>query len=100
MKTLSSMITGIAPIGSSTPPICDAAERWTFFPICAQDPTSAWESIMHPVSMNAPILMYEGGIIIVPAQTQLPLLIDEPPGTSLTLLSTSNGCRGSVDLSK
>ena len=32
MNTLSSIITGSAPTGSSTPPSCEAAERCTCFP--------------------------------------------------------------------
>ena len=38
-------MTGSAPTGSITPPICAAALRCTRLPICAHDPTSACESI-------------------------------------------------------
>ena len=41
ISTSSSMMTGSAPTGSSTPPSCDAAERCTLFPTCAHEPTSA-----------------------------------------------------------
>src|ERR1051326_8775003 len=44
--TSSSMTTGRLPIGSSTPPICAAADKCTRFPICAHEPTSACESII------------------------------------------------------
>ena len=37
-------------MGSRTPPIWQAAERWTRLPIWAQEPTRAWESIMVPSS--------------------------------------------------
>ena len=50
ISTSSSMITGVALTGSSTPPICAAALRWTRFPIWAQLPTSAWESTIVPSS--------------------------------------------------
>ena len=56
------MMTGISPIGSSTPPICAAAEMWTRFPTCAHDPTSACESIIVSSSMNAPALINIGGM--------------------------------------
>src|SRR5690606_26522300 len=59
-KTLSSMITGAACIGSSTPPIPTPPDKWTFLPICAQEPTVAQVSTMDPSSTNAPILTYEG----------------------------------------
>ena len=45
-----SITTGFALTGSSTPPICAAAEIWTRFPICAQLPTNACESIIVPSS--------------------------------------------------
>jgi hypothetical protein len=47
-STSSSTITGMAPTGSITPPICAAALRCTRFPICAHEPTSAWESTSVP----------------------------------------------------
>src|SRR5580704_12183492 len=61
-STSSSMITGSAPTGSSTPPICAAAEMWQFLPIWAQLPTSACESTMVPSPTHAPALMYIGGM--------------------------------------
>jgi hypothetical protein len=48
ISTSSSTITGIAPTGSMTPPICAAALRWTFLPIWAHEPTSACESTSVP----------------------------------------------------
>ena len=39
MKQSSSMMVGLACNGSSTPPIPTPPERWTFLPICAQEPT-------------------------------------------------------------
>ena len=60
------MITGSAPTGSSTPPICAAAEMWQFLPTCAQLPTSACESIMVPSPTYAPALMYIGGMQVTP----------------------------------
>ena len=41
MKQLSSMITGPACSGSSTPPMPVPPEIWTLAPICAQLPTVA-----------------------------------------------------------
>ena len=41
MKQLSSITTGPAWIGSSTPPIPAPPEMWQFRPICAQEPTVA-----------------------------------------------------------
>ena len=60
------MITGSAPTGSITPPICAAALRWTRAPICAHDPTSACESIIDPSPTYAPMLTYIGGMAMTP----------------------------------
>ena len=43
MKALSSIITGARPIGSNTPTIWTPADKWTFFPIWAHEPTSSKE---------------------------------------------------------
>src|SRR3954454_1490178 len=75
------MITGNAPTGSSTPPICDAAEIWQFLPTCAQLPISACESTMVPSSTHAPALMYIGGMQVTPLPMKQPSRILEPPGT-------------------
>ena len=56
MKQLSSMITGFACSGSSTPPMPAPPEMWQFLPICAQEPTVAQVSIIAPSSTKAPIL--------------------------------------------
>ena len=48
MKQLSSMITGPACSGSSTPPMPTPPERCTFLPICAHEPTVAQVSTMVP----------------------------------------------------
>ena len=50
MKQLSSMITGPACSGSSTPPMPAPPEMWQFLPICAQEPTVAQVSTMVPES--------------------------------------------------
>ena len=50
MKQLSSMITGLACSGSSTPPMPTPPERWQFLPIWAHEPTVAQVSTMVPVS--------------------------------------------------
>ena len=60
------MITGSAPTGSSTPPICAAAEMWHLRPTCAQLPTSACESIIVPSSTYAPTFTYIGGMQVTP----------------------------------
>ena len=49
-KQLSSMITGPACNGSSTPPMPAPPEMWQFLPICAQEPTVAQVSIIVPES--------------------------------------------------
>src|SRR5581483_2640193 len=49
-KQLSSMMTGPACSGSSTPPMPAPPEMWQFFPICAQEPTVAQVSTMVPLS--------------------------------------------------
>ena len=56
MKQSSSMITGPAWIGSSTPPMPTPPERWTFLPIWAQEPTVTQVSTMVPLSTRAPTL--------------------------------------------
>src|SRR3954466_6027009 len=48
IRPSSSTITGEAPTGSSTPPSCAAAERWTRSPTWAQLPTSSCESTSVP----------------------------------------------------
>src|SRR4029079_8307687 len=60
MKQLSSMITGLAWIGSSTPPIPAPPETCTLRPICAHEPTVAQVSIMVPDSTRAPRLTKHG----------------------------------------
>ena len=55
IKQLSSIIVGLACKGSNTPPIPTPPERWTFLPICAQDPTVAHVSTIVPESTYAPI---------------------------------------------
>ena len=50
MKQLSSMITGEACSGSSTPPMPVPPEMWQSLPICAQEPIVAQVSIMVPAS--------------------------------------------------
>src|SRR5579863_6966536 len=89
-STSSSMITGSAPTGSSTPPICDAAEMWQFFPTCAQLPTSACESTIVPSSTYAPALMYIGGMQVTPLPMWQPSRMLDPPGTIRTPDSTVN----------
>ena len=60
MKQLSSITTGPACNGSSTPPIPVPPEMWQFLPIWAQEPTVDQVSIMVPLSTWAPRLMKEG----------------------------------------
>ena len=48
MKQLSSMMTGPACSGSSTPPMPTPPEMCTFLPICAQEPTVAQVSTIVP----------------------------------------------------
>ncbi len=50
MKQLSSMIVGLACIGSSTPPMPTPPLRCTFLPICAHEPTAAQVSTIVPSS--------------------------------------------------
>ena len=50
MKQLSSMMVGLACIGSSTPPMPTPPERCTFLPICAHEPTVAQVSTIVPSS--------------------------------------------------
>ena len=88
------MITGSAPTGSSTPPICAAADRCTRLPICAQEPTSAWLSIIVPSSTYAPTLTYIGGMHTTPGATYAPSRIVEPPGTMRTRSASVVGRTG------
>ena len=60
MKQLSSMTTGPACSGSSTPPMPAPPEIWQFLPIWAQEPTVAQVSIMVPLSTRAPTLTKHG----------------------------------------
>src|SRR6266850_1464008 len=98
--TSSSTITGTAPTGSSTPPICAAALRCTFLPICAHEPTSACESTSVPSPTYAPTLMYIGGMQMTPGARYAPSRMADPPGTTRTPLAGSIRFIGSVSLSK
>jgi hypothetical protein len=60
MKQLSSMMTGPACSGSSTPPMPAPPEMWQFLPICAHEPTVAQVSTMVPVSTRAPRFTKDG----------------------------------------
>src|ERR1035437_1042038 len=93
------MITGDAFTGSSTPPICAAADRCTRLPIWAHEPTSACESTIVPSSTYAPALMYAGGIITTPRATNAPDRTELPPGTIRTPSSGVNRRAGYVPLS-
>ena len=54
--TSSSMITGAAWAGSSTPPIPTPPDRWTCSPIWAHEPTVAQVSTIVPAPTRAPML--------------------------------------------
>ncbi len=56
MKAPSSMIVGMAPAGSRTPPIWVDALMWMCFPTCAQEPMVTWESTIVPSPTYAPTL--------------------------------------------
>jgi len=56
MKQLSSIITGPACSGSSTPPMPAPPEMWQFLPIWAQEAMVTQVSIMVPLSTRAPTL--------------------------------------------
>ena len=81
-------MTGSAPTGSITPPICAAALTCTRWPICAHDPTSACESTSVPSSTYAPMLTYIGGMQTTLCATNAPSRIVDPPGTMRTPAST------------
>ena len=55
IMTSSSMTTGAAWAGSSTPPMPTPPERWTCSPIWAHDPTVAQVSTMEPAPTRAPM---------------------------------------------
>src|ERR687884_2126967 len=93
-STSSSMMTGTAPTGSSTPPTCAAADRCTRLPICAHEPTSAWLSIIVPSPTYAPALTYIGGMHTTPGARYAPSLTEEPPGTIRTPSITVVGRTG------
>src|SRR5215472_10871146 len=59
-KASSSMTTGTAFGGSSTPPTPTPPARWTFLPTWAQDPTVAQVSTMVPESTKAPMFTNDG----------------------------------------
>ncbi|GJE31411.1 hypothetical protein LDDCCGHA_1588 [Methylobacterium oxalidis] len=59
-KQLSSMITGLACSGSSTPAMPAPPEMWQFSPTCAQEPMVTQVSTMVPLPTWAPRLMKEG----------------------------------------
>src|SRR5271156_5330438 len=93
-STSSSMITGSAPTGSSTPPTCEPAEMWHLLPICAQLPTSACESTIVSSPTYAPTLMNMGGMHVTPLPTKQPSRMLDPPGTMRTPEVASNDFTG------
>src|SRR6185503_14098236 len=60
MNAPSSTITGVAPGGSSTPPIPTPPARCTSAPICAPEPTVAHVSTIVRGPTHAPMLTYDG----------------------------------------
>ena len=100
-STSSSMTTGDAFTGSSTPPICAAALRCTRSPICAHEPTSACESTIVPAPTYAPTLTYIGGMQTTPGARYAPRRTDEPPGHDAHAVARASNARGGyVCLSK
>src|SRR5262249_27645079 len=96
----SSTMTGSAPTGSMTPPICAAALTCTRAPTCAHDPTSACESMSDPSPIHAPMFTYIGGMQMTPAPIYAPSGTADPPGTIRTLAPGAYFFIGSVSLSK
>src|SRR5580698_4548030 len=99
-STSSSIITGSAPTGSSTPPICAAAEIWQLVPICAQLPISACESTIVPSPTQDPTLINIGGMHVTPLPTKQPSRMLDPPGTMRTPSLVVKCFTGNVALSK
>src|SRR5438045_2725943 len=93
-------MTGMAPTGSMTPPICAAALTCTRAPTWAHDPTSACESISEPSPIYAPMLTYIGGMQMTPGAIYAPSRTDDPPGTIRTFDPAVYFFIGSVSLSK
>jgi hypothetical protein len=93
------MMTGSAPIGSSTPPTWAPALTCTLAPICAQEPTSAWESMSDCSPIHAPMFTYIGGMQMTPGARYAPSRTDDPPGTRRTRAPSANRFSGSVSLS-
>ena len=60
------MITGSAPTGSSTPPICAAAEMWQFAPDLRAASHQRVRIDHGAVADLAPALMYIGGMQVTP----------------------------------
>src|SRR5581483_9471018 len=98
-STSSSITTGVALIGSSTPPTWAAALKCTRFPTCAHDPTSACESIIVPSSTYAPTFTYIGGMHTTEGARYAPSRTVEPPGTTRTRCSGEKCRTGYVSLS-
>src|SRR5579871_1936892 len=71
MNAPSSTTTGVAPGGSSTPPMPTPPARWTFAPICAPDPTVAQVSTIVPGPTHAPMFTYDG-ISTTPGERNAP----------------------------
>src|SRR3990170_3475738 len=94
MKQLSSMITGPACNGSSTPPMPAPPERCTFLPICAQEPTVAQVSTIVPESTNAPMLKHDGisttfGAMYAPRRTVAGGTTLAPPARKSSALTSA-----------
>ena len=82
----SSIMTGIAEGGSSTPPMPTPPERCTSFPIWAQEPTVAQVSTIVPEPTYAPIFT-NPGITTTPGSQNAPYLTT-PGGTTLIFNSS------------
>jgi hypothetical protein len=82
MNAPSSTMFGRAPGGSSTPPIPTPPARWTFAPICAQEPTVAQVSTIDPDPTRAPMFT-KPGMSTTPGSRCEPNRAT-PPGTTRT----------------
>ena len=92
-------MTGSAPTGSMTPPICAPALTCTRAPTCAHDPTSACESMSDCSPTYAPMFTYIGGMQMTPGAMYAPSRTADPPGTMRTPAARPGRFSGSVSLS-
>jgi len=93
-KNVVSIMTVRAPTGSRTPPIWEPAEMWQLLPICAHEPTRAWEVDHSVFADEGTDFTNIGGMQMTPRPCRLRRECWSPPGTMRTPSATEKEWSG------